>query len=159
MNNQSFENRYATGEHIDLKTFSDNIRFADWQLKILEDVPQNITFKYLCFADDGMPSFKETNIYEIFSDGNKIGECYDRCHGTYAINPTSLIISNNPGYPAFFYYTITPFRSEHDAMIRSTTHNDIYFQKDYDWSDCITDAWYPTFDSLYDLLEYHIGEK
>ena len=97
-------------------------------------------------------------IYQIYLDGIHIGSTWSKSYELERIDPLYGFKYSNKITPAFFYSIEPVFRSSEDAMkLSNTTQKQPYCFDEYWWNeDECGDAFFPTFDTLQQLLDFHL---
>ena len=96
-------------------------------------------------------------IFEVYLNGHKIGSGWSKSYKMISAGPMLGFKNSGEKIAGFFYSTRKVFDKEQEARKESNTTGEyIYCFDEYWWSDkeC-GDAWFPTFDTLQQLLEYN----
>ena len=149
-----------SSQPVNFSDFVENVDFKNDQLHVYDpETRKRIKFRYMHTAEDGMPAHRPTNVYSVYFCNKKIGECYGSRSGKYVVDPDTLRGSNDPGSPAFFYYTLMPMRDVMKSIGYCTATYDHHCDEEYEWDNGVAPAWYPTFNTLSELLECHLEQE
>ena len=103
------------------------------------------------------------SIYEIYFNEDKIGSAWSKCRQLVSASFTEGFKYSNQQKPPFFYSTITAYRTSKEAEnLSDTSYRKPYYFDEYWWNaeDTCGDAFFPTFDTLEQLIRFHLkGES
>lgn len=96
-------------------------------------------------------------IYEVYLERQKIGSAWSKSYPLKKIGPYGNFVYAKEQSPAFFYSTEKVFKTPEEALQLSKTHdNNPYCFDEYFWDEDDCDyAWFPTFDTLQQLIDFH----
>ena len=98
-------------------------------------------------------------IYDVYVDNCQIGCAWSKSRKLIKTkNFLEGFKYSNEETPAFFYSISKPCRNEIDALKLSETKGDIYIFDEFWWPEgqC-GDVWFPTFDTLDQLINFHFS--
>ena len=142
-----------TLDHVQKTNEETEFNFRQDQLEVKTD--RQIHFDLVQSGNGGL------FIFEIYLDGYKIGSAWSKSRKLLPKSDKNYFIGpnySNEQTPAFFYSTRKVFNCPKLAMKASqTTKKNPYCFDEYWWDeDTCDDAWFPTFDTLQQLLDFHI---